>query len=49
MECCKKKTKDKERVDKLILLIEELNEQQKRIVECIAKLEKAVQTQTKEK
>ena len=45
MECCKKK-KD-ERVDKLILLIEELNEQQKQIVECIAKLEKAVQTQKK--
>ena len=48
MECCKKKTKDN-RVDKLILLIEELNEQQKKIVECIAKLEKAVHTQKTEK
>ena len=48
MECYKKKTKDN-RVDKLILLIEELNEQQKAIVECISKLEKSIKTQTKEK
>ncbi len=44
MECCKKKTKDKERINKLILLIEELNEQQKAIVECIVKLEKSINT-----
>ena len=43
MECYKKKTKDN-RVDKLILLIEELNEQQKAIVECIVKLEKSINT-----
>ena len=43
MECYKKKTKDN-RVDKLILLIEELNEQQKAIVECISKLEKSINT-----
>jgi hypothetical protein len=45
MECCKKK-KDN-RVEKLILLIEELNEQQKQIVECIAKLQQAVNTSEK--
>ena len=45
MECWKKKKdiREKERVDKLILLIEELNEQQKQIVECISKLEKSIQ------
>lgn len=40
MECCKKK-KD-HRIEKLIMLIEELNEQQKQIVDCIAKLQQAV-------
>lgn len=42
MECFK--TKQKERTDKILLLIEDLNNQQKQIMEYIEKLEKTIET-----
>ena len=45
MDCCKNK-KDK-RIDKLVLLIEDLNKQQKQIMEYIEKIEKVIETQKK--
>ena len=45
MECFK--TKQKERTDKLLLLIEDLNKQQKLIMDYIEKLEKAIGEQKK--
>ena len=42
MECFK--TKQKERTDKILLLIEDLNNQQKKIMEYIEKLEKTIET-----
>lgn len=45
MDCCK--TKQKIRTDKILLLIEDLNKQQKQIMEYIEKLEKVVAEQKK--
>jgi len=59
MDCCKnKKDKPKvifdkpkvifdKRIDKLVLLIEDLNKQQKQIMEYIEKIEKVIETQKK--
>lgn len=52
MDCCKNK-KDKpkvifdKRIDKLVLLIEDLNKQQKQIMDYIEKMEKVIETQKK--
>ena len=45
MECFK--TKQKQRTDKILLLIEDLNKQQKQIMEYIEKLEKTIETKKK--
>lgn len=41
------KTKQKLRTDKILLLIEDLNKQQKEILDYIEKLERSIQTKKK--